>query len=616
MTKERVNPRQAAGFPGGPGGGGPMAGIMASGRKAKNTKETLKRLWQYLGRQRKQLVAALLLILTGMGFSLAGPYLIGEAIDAMLGKGKVDFQRLLGIVAVMLAIYAAGALANWIQTYMMIGIAQRTVKSMRNDLFAKLQTLPLNYFDSRPHGDIMSRLTNDVENVNNVLTQSVTQLASSVVTLIGSLVMMLLLSPVLRLLSLVLIPFSFLITRMLTKRARTYFTAQQKEMGELNGYIEETIAGQRVVKAFCREDEAIADFHKINRRLNEAGLSAQIIMCILGPMMNFVNNISFAIIAAAGSVMAVMGIISVGTIASFTTYARQFTMPITAIANQIAMIQSAIAGAERVFEVMDEEPEFGGSEGSIALREVSGEVVFKDVDFSYKKEVPVLKNIHLTAKPGQTIALVGPTGAGKTTIVNLLTRFYDIDGGMITVDGKDIRTLKNESLRSSLGIVLQDSYLFSDTVRENIRYGRLDATEEEIIRAARLANAHHFIERLPHGYDTVLTEDAGNLSQGQKQLITIARSILADPCILNLDEATSSVDTRTEMHIQEAMLELMKGRTSFVIAHRLSTIRNADEILVINGGEIIERGNHNELLEQGGFYHKLYNSQFRRQLAV
>jgi ATP-binding cassette subfamily B protein len=612
MTKERNLPGPSAGFPGTHRHGM----FMGQGGKANNTKETLKRLWHYLGGQKRQLAVVFIMVLTGTGLSLAGPYLIGRAVDTMVGKGNVDFAKLAAVVGVLMVVYAISALTVWIQTYMMIGISQNTVRNLRKDLFSKVQTLSLHFFDSRPHGELMSRLTNDVENINNVLTQSTTQLISSIISLIGSLGMMLWISPLLTLFILIFTLAGLFLSKRIARITKKYFSAQQKELGELNGYIEETISGQRVVKAYCREAEAISKFEIVNRRLNEAGIRAQILSGIIPPLMNCLGNISFVLGAAAGGLMAVKGTMTVGMIAGFLNYAKQFTRPINDIANQFNMVQSALAGAERVFEVMDQKPELDDVPDAAVMKNVSGEVVFKDVDFGYEKGVPVLKNVNLKAKPGQTIALVGPTGAGKTTIVNLLTRFYDIDRGAILVDGKDIRTVKKDSLRSSLGIVLQDCYLFSDTIRENIRYGRLDATDEEVVKAAQLANAHSFIQRLPDGYDTVLTENAGNLSQGQRQLLTIARAILSDPAILILDEATSNVDTRTEMHIQQAMQQLMKGRTSFVIAHRLSTIRNADQILVINGGEIIERGNHHELLNKRGFYHHLYNSQFRRQRAV
>jgi len=612
MTNEQTGNRHSMRPGGFSGGSQHMAGLLGTKAAIKDSKGTIKRLWKYLSHRKGQLILVFTLVFFSTILSLVGPFLIGLAVDAMVkGNGAVDFNRLITIVAVMIAIYSLSALMTWFHTYFMVGVAQNTVWEIRSNLFAKVQTLSLGFFDSKPHGELMSRLTNDVENINTTLTQSTTQIFSSFITVLGSIGMMLYLSPMLTVLSLVTIPLGMLLTAKIAGHTRKHFVAQQKELGEINGYIEEIISGQKVVKAFNREQNSILEFSTKNSRLKNVGIRAQIFSGVIPPMINVINNLSFALVAGVGGWMAVKGIITIGVIASFLNYSKQFARPISDIANQFNMIQSALAGAERVFEVMDEKPEFQDVEGADELKDISGDVVFKDVSFGYKKDIPVLKNVNLTAKPGQTIALVGPTGAGKTTIVNLLTRFYDIDNGAIMVEGKDIRKVQKDSLRKSLGIVLQDTYLFSDTVRENIRYGRLEATDTEVEQAARLANAEPFILRLHEGYDTVLTEDGGNLSQGQRQLITIARAMLADPSILILDEATSSVDTRTEMHIQEAMLSLMKGRTSFVIAHRLSTIRQADEIIVINDGEIIERGNHRELLDSKGFYYNLYTSQWK-----
>lgn len=598
----------------GPGGGGPGMGpgrgMTGKVVRAKNTKATLYRLWQYLRKQRRSLLIVVLLTSLSTISALLGPYLIGISIDKYIIPR--DYDGLLWLCVTLFAIYAFGAALSWIQSYVITGLSQHTVYELRSDLFEHLQKLPLPYFDSKTHGELMSRTTNDIENVTNTLNQSVTQLLTSVLTLIGSIIMMLSLNLWLTLLSLLIIPAAMGVTAQIAKRTRKFFSEQQQSLGELNGFIEETVSGQKVVKTFHREDKAIEDFQAINTKLREAGNKAQIFSGFIGPVMNVINNSSFAMIAAVGGWMALQGMTTIGIIVAFLNYSKQFGRPINELANQFNMIQSGIAGAERVFEVMDVRPEFIEADGENLLRHVRGEVVFDNVSFSYKKDRPTLKNVSLTAKPGETIALVGPTGAGKTTIVNLLTRFYDIDSGRITVDGEDIRSLEKNSLRQQLGIVLQDAYLFSDTIRENIRYGRLDATDEEVEAAAKLANADIFIRRLPHGYDAQLTAEGGNLSQGQRQLLTIARAILADPVILILDEATSSVDTRTEMHIQEAMNSLMKGRTSFVIAHRLSTIREADQILVLNGGEIIERGNHQELLAAKGFYYNLYTSQFNR----
>jgi ATP-binding cassette subfamily B protein len=597
----------------GPGGFGPGHHYMGAVVKPKDPKRTLIRLWKYLDAHKFRLILVFILTAVTSILMLMGPYLIGKAIDDFIIPK--DFKGLFSIMLVMIGIYVLSSLFTWVQNYLMINIAQRSVLEMRKDLFNKLQILPLKFFDTRPHGDLMSRLTNDLDNVSNTLTASITQIFSGVITLVGTIVMMVILSPKLTLITLTVVPVMLVLTGLISNRTRTYFLNNQTVLGDLDGFIEENISGQKVVKVFCREEKEIERFEEVNRELKKVGIKSQIYAGIIPPLMNVLNNIDFAIVAGFGGWFAVQHIITVGTIASFINYSRQFIRPLNDLANQFNMIQSAIASAERVFEVMDESPEPVDPPDAIELKDVKGEVEFRNVSFSYEEGVPILKNVSFHAKPGQTIALVGPTGAGKTTIVNLLTRFYDIESGSILIDGIDIRRIKRSNLRSLLGIVLQDTYLFSASVRENIRYGRLDATDKDVEAAAKLANAEQFILRLPNGYDTILSEDGGDLSQGQRQLLAIARAILADPAILILDEATSNVDTRTEKHIQEAMLNLMKGRTSFVIAHRLSTIRKADIILVINDGEIIERGKHEELLEKRGFYYNLYMSQFNIEAA-
>lgn len=595
-----------------PLGRGPRS--IGTGEKPKNAQRTVRRLWGYLRQQRLGLVCVFMLVAAGTAFDSLGPYLMGRAIDKYILRG--DLPGLARQVALMVGVYAGASAMVWLQAFVVAAVAQRTVRDIRNDLFAKLQTLSLRFFDRRSHGDLMSRLTNDVENISTVLTESVTQFFSSFLMLISVASIMLWLNWRLALVSLVTMPLMVALTTFVAKRTRRGYRRQQRALGDLNGLIEENISGARVVQAYGQQAAAVEAFESANRELRRASTMAQTFSMVLGPLSNMVNNIGYAIVAGAGGWMALAGLASVGVIASFVDYARRLSRPLNEIANLYNSIQSAIAGAERVFALVDEVPELVDAPGAPALRPIAGEVVFDNVSFGYDEGVPVLKKISLRAEPGQTIALVGPTGAGKTTIVNLLTRFYDIDEGRILIDGQEIRIVQKDSLRRQLGIVLQDTFMFSATVMDNIRYGRLDATDEEVEMAARLANADFFIRHLSHGYQTLVAERGSNLSQGQRQLLAIARTILADPGILVLDEATSSVDTRTEAHIQSALLRLMEGRTSFVIAHRLSTIREADEILVIDGGQIIERGDHHRLLAQKGFYHGLYVSQFRGQAAT
>ncbi|NMB88611.1 MAG: ABC transporter ATP-binding protein [Chloroflexi bacterium] len=592
---------------------GPRPGTPPSGRKAKDARATLARLWDFLKRQRRSLYASLLLVVVGIGLNLLGPYLMGKAIDKYILAGNLP--GLARIALVMLAIYLAATLTTWAQAYLMAAVAQRTIHYMRQALFERIQGLPLRFFDRQPHGELMSRLTNDVENISLVLGDSLTQLVTAVLTLAGTAVVILVLHWQLALVALVIIPVMSLIVRLVSTHSLKGFRQQQEYLGQLNGLIEEDVTGARVVIAYTRTEAAVADFEQINRRLQAASTRAQALSLLMGPVPNLINNVGYAAIASAGGWMAVQGWVSVGTIATFINYVQQFTRPLNQLANLINAIQSALAGAERFFETIDELPEPADAPGAAALEQVAGDVVFDDVSFAYQPGTPVLKHVSLHASPGQTIALVGPTGAGKTTLINLLSRFYDVDAGAIRVDGHDIRQVRRADLRRRLGIVLQDTFLFSATVMENIRYGRLEAGDEEVVAAARLANADHFISRLPQGYHTPLSEGASNLSQGQRQLLAIARAILADPAILILDEATSSVDTRTEKQIQEALLRLMQGRTSFIIAHRLSTIRDADGILVIQDGQVVERGSHADLLAARGAYYRLYTSQFKSQAA-
>jgi len=648
MTEQRTQRGPAVAEP------PPLLGRMGHGPRpmgqqvehAKNKRGTVMRLWGYLRRQKIALILTAAIVAVTVVLNVLGPYLLGRAIDSYITPG--DLPGLAWLCLLLLGLHALNSLLTWLQSYVMAGASQRTVRDIRNDLFGKLQALPLRFFDQRAHGDLMSRLTNDVENVNQVLADGVVQVVSGVLSMIGVAAVMLWINPLLAVVSLLSISLMTLtLNRWIAPRMRAGFRTQQAALGALNGLIEETITGQRVVKAYHREPVVIAQFDASNRELRQAATRAQIFAGFIGPMMNCVNNLGLAIVAGFGGWMAVQGLATVGTIASFITFSRQFGRPLNELATLYGAIQSAIAGAERVFAVIDEPPEVDAPDAQ-PLAQIRGAVVFDDVSFSYDDHRPpttdhrppttngeagdakleaggdrqasslqppasslVLKHISLRSAPGQIVALVGPTGAGKTTIVNLLTRFYEIDSGQITIDGQDIRLIKKDDLRRQLGIVLQDTFLFAGTVIDNIRYGRLDATDDEVIAAAKLANADQFIHRLPHGYATPLSERGSNLSQGQRQLLAIARALLANPSILILDEATSSVDTRTEQHIQEAMLRLMAGRTSFVIAHRLSTIRDADQILVIDHGQIVERGTHAELLARQGFYARLYASQFR-----
>jgi ATP-binding cassette subfamily B protein len=593
----------------GPGRRGPVEKV-----RAKNSAGTAWRLCQYLKREKLGLFGVFVFVAITCLFGLLGPYLIGKAIDDYIVTS--DLPGLARTVLMLLGVYAVTALSTWLQAVVMAPVAQKAVMELRRDLFAQLQSLSLRFFDKHPHGDLMSRISNDVDIVSNVLNESVVQFITALITIVGVGVVMLVLNPWMALVTLVTLPLLVMVTKKISKHTRKGFQEQQKSLGELNSLVEETISGGRIVKAYGREEAVIADFEVANQELKRAAIRAQTFMIIPGPIGNFLNNMSFAIIASAGGLFVVNGLATVGNIASFVAYSREFNRPLNQLANLYNTVQSALAAAERVFELIDQVPELIDTEDAAPLPAINGDVVFEDVSFGYEKDQPVLRNVSLHAKPGQTVAFVGPTGAGKTTVVNLLTRFYDIDSGLISIDGQDIKQVQKDSLRSQLGIVLQDTYLFSESVMENIRYGRLEASDDEVMEAAKLADADGFITRLPQGYNTQLSERGGNLSQGQRQLLAIARAILADPGILILDEATSSVDTRTEIKIQSALLRLMEGRTSFVIAHRLSTIREADQVLVIDGGRVIERGNHESLLAQKGFYYNLYMSQFKGQQEV
>ncbi|MFC7677941.1 ABC transporter ATP-binding protein [Paenibacillus sp. GCM10028914] len=584
--------------------------------KAKNWSGTLRRIWSYLARRKGKLSLVLLMVMLSSGLALLGPYLLGVAVDDFLADasksggsgGPAWIYFLIGLAVV----YVLQALTTWLHNVWMIGIAQETVYKMRMDLFTHLHRLPIPFYGKRQQGEIMSRLTNDIENVSSTLNSSAIQIFSSVLTLVGTLSVMLWLSPLLTLLTFIVVPLMALGMRWITRRTGPLFKERQRNLGELNGYIEETLSGQRIIKAFSQEDRVIREFGERNAKIRLSGFWAQTISGFIPKLMNGLNNLSFAIVAGIGGVMAIKGYISIGVIVIFESYARQFTRPLNDLANQWNTLLSAIAGAERVFEVLDEEVEAKDEGAAVKLKEVKGAVTFKDVSFSYEQDGDTLEDINFQAKPGEMIALVGPTGAGKTTLIQLLSRFYDPNSGVITLDGRDITTIQRESLRSHMAFVLQDSFLFEGTIRENIRFGRLDASDEEVEEAAKLANAHSFIMRLNDGYDKVLKEGGSGISQGQKQLLAIARAILANPAMLVLDEATSSIDTVTEIKIQEGLQRLMKGRTSFVIAHRLNTIRQADRILVLKDGRLLEQGSHDELLKQDGFYSDLYHGQLKR----
>ncbi len=610
-------PRGGFGFR--PGG---MHGMGMPVQKAKNFKATLSRLTGYIRPYKLQLFAVLLTAVLSTVFSIVSPKILGKATTKLfegammklkgLPGAQIDFQYIFQILLILAVLYLISGIFSYVQQYIMVGVTQKIVFHLRKDVSDKLARLPLKFYDTRAHGDVLSRVTNDVDNISSTLQQSLTQLITSLVTLLGVIIMMLTISPVLTLITFVTLPLSFIATTSIAKRSQTHFIGQQQTLGKLNGHVEEMFTGHNIVKAFGHEQKSIQTFRTINDQLYESGWKAQFISGVMMPLMMFIGNIGYVLISVVGGLFVMNKTITIGDVQAFLQYSRQFTMPITQVANISNIIQSTIASAERVFELLDEEEETTGKEQSAASADqaVKGDVAFSQVRFGYTPDTPLIEGMDIAVKAGQTVAIVGPTGAGKTTLVNLLMRFYDIDSGAITIDGVDIREMKRERLRSLFGMVLQDTWLFNGTIRDNIAYGGHHAKEEQIVEAAKAAYADHFIRTLPDGYDTVLNEEASNLSQGQKQLLTIARAFLADPAILILDEATSSVDTRTEIFIQEAMSDLMRGRTSFVIAHRLSTIRDADLILVMNHGSVIEKGTHQELLAQNGFYADLYASQF------
>jgi ATP-binding cassette subfamily B protein len=579
--------------------------------KARDPRSALRRLLPYLGRSPVMLALAFVSVLIYTALGILGPYLIGVAIDTFItGKDPAGLGR---IALWMLAVYLFNNIFQAVAGWLMADISQRGLQLLRRDLFARLQILPVRFFDRNPAGELMSRLTNDIDAINTAVAQNITALAASVLSMGGILVAMFFLDWRLALVSLVVVPITLWFTSFVARYTRTGFEQLQRHLGELNGVMEETLSGQKVISAFRRNSTVVAAFRERNTEVYRAGIYANTYALLLMPLTTVLGNFFVIVIAAFGGFLALQGYVSVGLIAAFINYAQNFVNPVRQLANLYNTVQAALAGAERVFEIIDTAPEPEDPPGAAAPDTIRGDVRFEHVDFSYNPGTPVIRDMSLEAEAGKTIALVGPTGAGKTTIINLLSRFYEVDGGVIAVDGTDIRDIRKDFLRRRLGIVLQDMFLFSTSVMDNIRYGRIDASDEEVYRAAKIADADHFIRQLPQGYGTVLSERAGNLSQGQRQLLAIARAVIGDPNILILDEATSSVDTRTEVRIQKALLRLMQGRTSFVIAHRLSTIRDADCVLVIQGGQIVERGTHQELLDRRGVYYRLYISQFKGQ---
>jgi len=589
---------------------GPKTPASKKYERARDPKKALRGLWNYLKLYKWLLIAAVLLTFAGNGLALVGPMLSGKAIDAIVGIGKVDFDTVFYYAGWMVVFYAASSVLSYGLALLMRTITQKTVRKMRQDVFDKLMELPVGYFDTHLSGDIISRISYDIDVINTSLSNDVVQICASVVTVTGSFIMMVLIAPSLVVVMLITIPMSILYTRHMTKKTRPRYAKRSAKLGEMNGFVEEMITGQKVIQAYAREDVMQGRFYEVNKAAMDAYYDADYCNATMGPTVNFINNLSLTLVTVFGALLYLNGTLSIGNISSFVQYSRKFSGPINEVANIAGEIQSALAAAERVFRVLNEAEEVADIYGAVNLEQVNGRVEIEDVTFGYTEDAPILKDFSLDVEPGKLIAIVGPTGAGKTTLINLLMRFYDPQQGEIRIDGKENREIKRDDLRRAYAMVLQDTWVFGGTIYENIAYGKENATMEEVVEAAKAAHIHSYIKRLPEGYNTILTEDGVNISKGQKQLLTIARAMLLDSKMLILDEATSNVDTRTEIRIQKAMEKLMEGKTCFIIAHRLSTIQHADLILVVNDGQIVEQGNHEELIRKKGFYYGLYTSQY------
>lgn len=579
--------------------------------KPKDSSSTLRRLFSYFGEEKNKIFIAFALVILSTFLTLLVPYFTGKIVDALtVPKEKINLLKVRRLILFVLSFYAFSSLFMYMQEFIIAGISQRVVYNIRKDIFAKFQKMPVIFFDKTTHGELMSRVTNDIDNINNTISQTMIQFMQTFISTIGTVIIMFYINEIMALITLATVPIVLLVTKIIANNTKKYFKTQQQFLGNLNGHIEESISGIDVVRMFNKEDDMIGKFKKYNDDLKEVGIKAQIWSGFIMPIMNAIGNLTFVIIVLSGSLLTLKNIITIGVVTSFIFYSKQFQKPINELASTFNQLQSGIAGAERVFEILDETDEREDEPDAIEIKDVDGKVEFKNVYFNYNENKEVLKDISFVVEAGTNVALVGPTGAGKTTIVNLLTNFYEVTKGEILIDDINIKKYKKNSLREMFGVVLQDTYLFSGTIKENIRYGKLDAADEEIIRACKISNADEFIKRLPSGYETYITEGGGNLSQGQRQLLAIARAVLKDPSILILDEATSNVDTRTELKIQEAMISLMENRTTFIIAHRLSTIRDADIIMMIEDGKIIEKGTHEELIQRKGAYFNLYMSQY------